>query len=378
MVETKDKSYWDELSKKGEIESELNARIGNLIDEYTQVTPETIFNLNSSSFSFCDEFHSKLNEKLDEIFAQYPQFSSKEIKQRKTKYMDQVHDKLYKIHIKKVESEITFEAYSLLKLVKALNEIISEAKFNSNKEGVFIEIMDPSRICLIRIKLFNESYQFFQEGSFCLNIEDLKNILFCESNDKSFTTLEFGNEKLYITIRSQKFDSTIPRTLEHLDLQLEDIPLEMLKNIHYPFSFALNRDQFLYTMKNSGKYSEIVDITADNTNDENTVMFSEEGQIGSGGVQWKRSKLGNFTFHKEQLEKEFLEKMLKEQKCSSCHSFTFLAWLRKLAEILQRTDLITFSIRADHPMKVEMQFDKLGSSSLEYYLAPRAIKQSQI
>jgi len=385
MVETKDKAYWDELSKEGKAESERTTQIEKIIAEYTQTTPEAIFNLNSPSFSFNDEFQSQLNEKLDEILAQYPTITPKEITQKKTKYLEQIYNHLYRIHIKNVESEISFDAYSLLKLAKALDEIITEAQFKSTKEGVFIEIMDPSRICLIRIKLTNESYQFIQEGKCCVNIEDLKKVLYCEANDKSTTTLEFGSEKLYITIHSKKFDSTISRTLEYLSLELEEIPLETLNNIKYPFSFALNRDQILYTMKNAGKYSEIVDITADSTDDDRVVMFSEAGQIGKGEVKWKKSKVENFSFHRDHLEqerketkseeiKEQIEVILKEQKSSSCHSLTFLTWLKSLANILEKTDLITFSIRNDHPMKVEMYFDKLGTSSLQYFLAPRATK----
>ncbi len=389
MVETKDQSYWESLSRKGEIESEISNQVGDLMKIYAKTDPKIIFNTNSTSFSFTDIFTQKLHEKLDNILIQYPEITPKEANQRKAKYLDQIHEYLFRIHIKKVECEITFDAFSLLKLVIGLESIVDEGQFKSSDEGIFIEIMDPSRICLIRIKLADPSYKFISEGKCCLNIGDLKKVLFCESNDKSSAKLEFGSEKLYITIHSQKFDSTITRTLEHLDLELEDIPLEMLKNIHYPFTFSLDRDKFLYTMKNVGKYSEIVKITTDNTNADKAVIFREAGQIGTGEVNWKRSNLGSFEYHKGLLEnklqqvdneksKEIIENILSEQKCTSAHSLTFLAWLNNLVKILEKNDTIQFSIREDHPMKVAMQFNKLGNSSLEYFLAPRATRNENV
>lgn len=217
-----------------------------------------------------------------------------------------------------------------------------------------------------------------------LNIGDLKKVLYCESNDKSSTTLEFGKERLFIAINSEKFGSEINRTLEYLDLQIQEIPLETLRNIKYPFEFLLEQSKFIYTMKNIGKYSEVVEITTDNTTDEKTVIFSEIGQQGKGEVVWKNKHLATFQFNKSILEAERKEiekensklmivKILDEQKCTSPHSFTFLEWLDKLVKVLEKNDTIRFSIKYDHPMKVEMDFDKLGSTSLTYFLAPRAI-----
>lgn len=49
-------------------------------------------------------------------------------------------------------------------------------------------------------------------------------------------------------------------------------------------------------------------------------------------------------------------------------------WLDTLAKILEKDDTIRFAISYDHPLRVEMDFNKLGNTSLEYFLAPRALK----
>jgi len=196
------------------------------------------------------------------------------------------------------------------------------------------------------------------------------------------TTLEFGKEKLFIAINSEKFGSEINRTIGYLDLVIEEIPLDTLRSIIYPFQFSLEQFRFIYTMKNLGMYSEIVDIATDNTTDEKTVIFSESGQQGTGEFIWEKRRLTTFQFNQDLLEAELkenkeeksklmLEKTLNEQKCSSVHSLHFLAWIDKLAKILDKNDTIQFSIKEDHPMKVEIDFTKLGNTSLLYFLAPR-------
>lgn len=67
--------------------------------------------------------------------------------------------------------------------------MVDEAQFRIIKKGIFIELMDPSRICLIRITLSDTSYKMFCEGSNVLNLETLKKSLYCNADDKSLTTL---------------------------------------------------------------------------------------------------------------------------------------------------------------------------------------------
>ncbi len=238
--------------------------------------------------------------------------------------------------------------------------------------------MDPSRICLTRINLSDTSYKFYKNIDVALNIGDLKDVLKCEANDRSKTTLQFGEETLFLAINSEKFGSTINRTLEYLDLELEEIPLENLTKIKYIFSFSLDQARFVYMMKNLGIYSEVIDISAK----EQSVIFSEEGKHGKGEFVWKKKHLLEYQFNheviEEELQKEYseetkakLQTILDTKQCMSAHSLSFLTWIDKIAKVLGSKDTIQMSIRNDHPIRIIIQFPQLGNSSLLYYLAPR-------
>ena len=387
MVETKTPDYWEGLAKEGKIQKEISSQVEILTKKYSEAGPNGIVNFDKKPFNFLAEFLTTLNEELDAIFSKYQNINQKDIKEKKNKFKAQILDHLTTVHIKKITCEIKFDAYSLLKLFRALDKIVSEAQFIISPEGIFIELMDASRICLIQIILNEPTYKYFGKGKFALNIKSLTNVLSCGVNDNSLMTLKFGDENLSITIKSEKFGSEIHRTTNYLDLELEPIPLEGLINIKYPIQFSLEQFRFIYTMKNIGVYSEIIDITADNKNDKEAVIFSESKDGETGEVIWERKNISELQFFhdliKDELEeikdtsnekyKTSLETMFKEQKCTSSHSLTFLKWIEEIAKILERKDSVHFSVKNDHPIKIQISFNKLGNTSLLYFLAPRAL-----
>ncbi len=104
---------------------------------------------------------------------------------------------------------------------------------------------------------------------------------------------------------------------------------------------------------------------------------------------WEKKNLLNLQFFHDLIKEEFeeiedttnekykddLENILKEQQCTSAHSLTFLKWIEEITKVLERKDPIRFSIKDDHPMKIEIDFNKLGDTSLLYFLAPRVEEQ---
>jgi len=359
MVETKTQDYWDDLSKKGESENKLTIEIEKLMNNFTQRSSSEIFSSSDSKdeILFSDEFTNELHQSLGNLFSKYLDLPPTEIDNKRTKYFEQIYRFLHTIHIKKVACEIKFDAYSLLKLFRALDKIIDEAQFIITPDGIFIEIMDPSRICLIQIILNDPSYKYYGKGKYALNIKNLNNVLSCELNDKSIATLQFTDTKLLITIKSEKFESKINRTSEYLDLELEPIPLENLKNIKYPIQFSLEQFRFIYTMKNLGVYSEIVDITADNNNSKKAVIFNESGDDGTGEVIWEKKNLSHLQFYLDLIKAELkdadsnekykdnLENILKKEQCTSAHSLTFLKWIEEITKVLEKKNPVPSALR---------------------------------
>ena len=220
MVETTSPKYWDKLSKKGEIDSNIFAQVEILKKKYSDAETNTIFSKVSPKHSFSKEFTTELNQELKNIFSPEYNFPPEEIREKTKHFLTEIKEHLIIVHIKKIACEITFNAFPLLKLIKALETIIDEASFTITPQEILLEFMDASRICLTRIVLSDSSYKYYREAKIYLNIKDLRDVLKSEANDKSLSSLQFGEKTLFLSIVSEKFGSTINRTLDYIDLEM--------------------------------------------------------------------------------------------------------------------------------------------------------------
>ena len=63
--------------------------------------------------------------------------------------------------------------------------------------------------------------------------------------------------------------------------------MENLLNLEYPIEFSLELPKFEYILKNSGIYSEVIDVSVDN----NKIIFKESGKLGSSEIVWEEHQL---------------------------------------------------------------------------------------
>ena len=69
-------------------------------------------------------------------------------------------------------------------------------------------------------------------------------------------------------------------------------------------------------MKNLGIYSDVVDISAK----EQSVIFSEEGELGKGEFVWNKKQLLEYQFNHEVIEEELKKDYTDDTKIKQ-HSF---------------------------------------------------------
>ncbi len=230
----------------------------------------------------------------------------------------------------------------------------------------------------MRIAFNSDSFKFFRLGKVGINLDDLKDLLKCNAKDNSTVSLVFTEEELVMSITSTKRKRTITRTLTHIDFELQEIPMDTLNNIVYPFEFEMTKDDFVDLIANSGRYSEIVKIEAN----PRIIVFSESSNKGNSEIDFKKGNLVSLRFQKEKLllelereqsqeSKEAIKQTLKEKSSAGSYSLSFLGIVKSFSNILDPQDKISFSLKTDTPFKTEISFKKLSSTKLTYYLAPR-------
>jgi len=376
MTEIKDKYNWNKLAEKGNSYEEIRIALDGLKSSCSELEKIEIYGKDNE---FKDEFKQDLESKIAQIFENSSLTLTKtEVSSMRKSFLKNLKDYLDLIVLRKAFAQISFSQYPLFRFFEALSSFVDEAEFEVLKDELKITISDPSRIGLMGIAFNSDSFKFFRLGKVGINLDDLKDLLKCNAKDNSTVSLVFTEEELVMSITSTKRKRTITRTLTHIDFELQEIPMDTLNNIVYPFAFEMTKDDFVDLITNSGRYSEIIKIEAN----PRIIVFSESSSKGNSEIDFKKGNLVSLRFQKEELllelereqsqeSKEAIKQTLKEKSSECEYSLSFLGIVKSFSNILDPQDKISFSLKADTPFKTEISFKKLSSTKLIYYLAPR-------
>jgi hypothetical protein len=371
MTEIEDQYNWNKLAERGDSYEQIRTELNALEVSWYGLHKEKVF---TEENEFTKDFKQEIKTKVDKIF-ESSTLPKKDITSIKRKFHARVRENLELVVIKKGYAQITFDQHPLYKFFEAFNNFVNEVEFSVSKDHIKIVISDPSRIAVIKVVFSNDTYSFFREGTLGINIEDLKDLLKCNAKDESSITLLFTEGELEMKITSPKRKRAITRKQFAIDFALQEMPINTLNAIKYPFEFDLTKEDYLDLMSNSGRYSEIVGIKT--TPDQ--VIFSESSDKGSGELDYKKDDLPRLNFLKEmllldsELENERIadKEILLNKQCVGYYSLTFLKLIKEFCNVVATKDKIAFWLKSSHPLKVEIVFKKLSNAHLVYYLAPR-------
>ena len=257
-----------------------------------------------------------------------------------------------KKEVKKQIITLNFDCYEFFKFIDTIKQYVDEMELVFEKHDFTINFMDASRIMICKCSHLVDTFTTIERMVFGINTDDLMKLLRVRKQDQKQVELIFDNTKTFIQIikTSKKFDSEITKTLETIELDLETVPpMENLNKIEYPSEVNFSTkflDDFFYE---SGIYSDIVSIEI---NKDIGISFKEEGQIGNS------------------------EYLIKSDYCNEIkgfgkgsYAYSFLNPIKPLLPILTNSD-ITFHIKNDNPIKLEIAINALDIDML-VYLAPR-------
>jgi len=249
------------------------------------------------------------------------------------------------------EAKIT-KASILKKIVDAIKELVTDAKFECTASGISLQAMDAAHVSLVALLLRAdgfESYRCDRSLTLGLNLDSVAKVLKAASNEDS------------VTIRSEDEGDTVTFIFESknkvsdFDLKLLDIETDILgiPDTDYKSIIKMPSNEFQKICSNLSTWGESVVIATK----KNGVKFSVNGDFGSGNITIQQSSAdddgGGTTVS------------LNEEV-----SLTFA--LQKLVAFTKATHLsqsVTLSMSGDIPLVTEYVIPDLGY--LRYYLAPK-------
>ena len=252
----------------------------------------------------------------------------------------------------KNEFTIKLNESKILKvLIEMLSVVFEEIKINVDKSGIYVNITDPSRICMLRLVIKSSSFDTFEvngNSSVCLNLEDLNKILKrIPAQDELTLSFSPETQKLKIQTKPEEKERLRTFSLANLDLDIEDVEMGTLLSMAYDCIWTFDITLLENMLKDAVIYNETISIEVI----EETVSFKTSGMIGEYDCEIDESDLIECDFEGNQ---------------SGTYAINFLKSICKLGSIIEKLEI---SLKSEHPLKVKLGLVEGGG--IYFFQAPR-------
>ncbi|KAF4579669.1 proliferating cell nuclear antigen [Pleurotus pulmonarius] len=197
------------------------------------------------------------------------------------------------------------EAGLLKKLLDAIKELVTDANFDCNEEGINLQAMDNSHVALVVVKMEStgfKKYRCDRPMPLGVNLASLTKVLKCAKDDDT-CTLKAGDglDSLNLVYEAKNSD----RIAEY-DMKLMDIDAEQLgiPDTDYDARITLPAAEFTRIVKDLSLLGESVRIEVNKEG----IRFVSDGEAANGSVLLKptdgKVKIGDDNDDEEEEEKD--------------------------------------------------------------------------
>jgi len=230
--------------------------------------------------------------------------------------------------------------------IVVISELVNEARFKVNDDGLELVAMDPANVAMVNFKLLASNFSEFKPGEkreLCLNLSNLKQVLKrAKSNDK--LSLEVGEDnKLKVQLKG-----TATRTFH---LPLLDLGDEEQKIPNLSFPVVVNT-----------KSTVLNDAVEDSS------IISESVTLSVEPERFTVSAAGDTSNAHIDIPSDDLTKIQSETSADVKSKYS-LEYLKKMINGSKLSDDVTIYLNQDYPLKIE--YKVVDKVLLNFILAPR-------
>ena len=230
--------------------------------------------------------------------------------------------------------------------ITIISELVTEAKFKVNSNGLELIAMDPANVAMVIFKMLSScftKYEVSEETELSINLNNLRQILKRAKADDVLTLETTEDNKLKIEMRSNTTRSFSIPTLE-----IEDKD-QKVPELTFPLSVEMDSGQLTESIEDVSVVAESVTFLGEKTQ----LLVKAEGDLSKALVEIKPD---DHTVIKTDSEDKFKAKFSLE-------------YLKKMIAGSKLSDKVHLNFNTDYPLKMEYRIvDRL---SLSFILAPR-------
>jgi proliferating cell nuclear antigen len=258
-------------------------------------------------------------------------------------------------HATMFEARLT-QASLLKKIIDALKDLVTDANWDVNENGISLQAMDSSHVSLVALLLRADGFEKLcadRNLTLGINISSMAKIMKCAAND-DILTMRADDAADSITF---VFEGAKSEKISDFELKLMDIDGEFLgiPETEYNASITMSSAEFAKICRDLTILGDTVVISATKEG----VKFSVDGDLGSGNILVKQDG-GSADDKSVGTSIELTEPV----------TLTFaLRYLNFFTKATALSDRVKLSISPDVPLVVEYNIEELGY--IRFYLAPK-------
>ena len=230
--------------------------------------------------------------------------------------------------------------------ISIISELVTEAKFKVNSNGLELIAMDPANVAMVIFKMLSScftKYEVNEETELSINLNNLKQILKRAKAEDVLTLETTEDNKLKIEMRSNTTRSFSIPTLE-----IEDKD-QKVPELTFPLSVEMSSGQLTESIEDVSVVAESVTFLGEKSQ----LLVKAEGDLSKALIEIKPD---DHTVIKTDSEDKFKAKFSLE-------------YLKKMIAGSKLSDRVYLNFNTDYPLKMEYRIvDRL---SLSFILAPR-------
>lgn len=248
-----------------------------------------------------------------------------------------------------IEARFAANGAFLKALVDSVQDIVKEANFDFSHNGLSMQAMDSSHVCLLSIELPQTAFSHFRcdhPTTIGMSLTALAKLLKCCGND-DIVTLQQSNDDVLTFM----FESPDGNRVSDFELKLMNIDSEMLQVPDTEFPAEVQMSSSLLT-KICKDLKELDDVLTISTDSKSGVTFSVDGAVSKGRVVL-RSGTEDITIR-------------SEGTVTAKYSLRYLNMFTR-ASVLSSS--VSFKMSADLPLVVK--YEVVHGGQVQFFLAPK-------
>lgn len=228
--------------------------------------------------------------------------------------------------------------------ISVISELVTEARFRINKDGLEMIAMDPASVAMVVYKLLSSCFQeceVEEEQEIALNLANLKQVL-RRSSANDILTLELEENKLKLQLKG-KSTRTFSLPLLEVDEREQKIP-----SLSFPITVSVPSDAFASAIDDVSIVSDAVTLAAE----PEKFWISGEGDLSKANIEMGTDDA--------QIESETKAKIKAKYS---------LEYLKKMIAGSKVADTVNVRFNQDYPLRLD--YTVIDRVSLSFILAPR-------